>query len=151
MMLCNAVLMVLLLNFYSSFNSNFFFIEFQVVGESKLLTIEGPPYHEDRILKERNGCWYCILPYKGFLEIWTALLRIQSVVPCPAHYVLLKAGISFELQDINLDGVTVSNNLRRKLTETRALNIRMTSSGLLGLKASETIAHCLMVRLCHIQ
>jgi len=33
-------------------------------------------YHEDRIFKERNGCWHCILPYKGFLEIWTAVLRI---------------------------------------------------------------------------
>jgi hypothetical protein len=37
--------------------------------------------------------------------------KIQSVVPCPAHYVLLKAGISFELQDVNMNGVTVSNNL----------------------------------------
>jgi len=55
---------------------------------------------------------------------------------------------------LNMNGVTVSNNVHRKLTETRALNIRMTSvkqvMGLLGLKASETIAHCLMVKLCHI-
>jgi hypothetical protein len=85
-------------------------------------------YREDRIFKQRDGCWHCILPYKGFLEIWTAVLRIQSVVLCPAHYVLLKTGISLELQGGNINGDTVSNNVRRKLTETHALNIRITSS-----------------------
>jgi hypothetical protein len=85
-------------------------------------------YSGSRIFKERNGCWHCILPYKEFLEIWTAVLRIQSVVPCPAHYILLKAGISFELQDVKMNGVSVSNNVHRKLTETHALNTRMTTS-----------------------
>jgi hypothetical protein len=75
------------------------------------------------IFKERNEYWHCILPYKEFPEIWTAVLRIQSAVRCPAHYVLLKAGILFELQDVNMNGVTVSNNVCRKLTETHALNI----------------------------
>lgn len=56
------------------------------------------------------------------------MLRIQSVVLCPAHYVLLKTGIAFELQDDNMNGGTCSNNIRRKLTETHALNIRITSS-----------------------
>jgi hypothetical protein len=95
-----------------------------------LLATEEPVlilYHEDRIFKGRNGCWHCILPYKGFLEVWTAVLRLQSVLPFPAHYAILKAGISFELQDVNMNGVTIGNNVRRKLTETHALNIRMTS------------------------
>ena len=60
--------------------------------------------------------------------MWTAVLRIQSVVQCPAHYTPLKAGISFELQDVNMNGVTVSSNDCRKLTETHALNVQMTCS-----------------------
>jgi len=42
-MLCNAALMVLLSNFYSSFKLNFLF-EFQVVRESNHSTFEGPLY-----------------------------------------------------------------------------------------------------------
>jgi hypothetical protein len=46
-MLCNAALMVRLLNFYSSFKQNFFsnfLLEFQVVRESNRSTFEGSLY-----------------------------------------------------------------------------------------------------------